>query len=84
MTIPQAVGIGVGADKPFKNLTSSREVGAGQIVVSNTLGATDGAIAAGSLVVVAGTAGLVVSAPVTVPLAVAPGVCGFVPNLFGA
>jgi hypothetical protein len=77
MTIPQAIALGVSGNELSKKITGTSEVSAGRSAVATGTGAALGAAAAGTLVV----AGFV-SAPVTVPLAVAAGAVSLIASLF--
>ena len=77
MSIEKAVGLGVIGNELSKQITGSSEVSVGRSVVATGCGAAAGAAAAGGLMV----AGFV-SAPVTVPLAVAAGAVSLVCSLF--
>lgn len=80
MTLPQAVAIGLGANEVSKKITGSSKVSAGRTAVAVGTGAAGGAIAGGALAVGAVAVGL--SAPVTVPLAVAGAFVAGIASLF--
>ena len=77
MTIQQAIGLGLAGNEISKQITGSSEVSVGRSAIATGASAAMGAGAAGTLVVAG-----VVSAPVTVPLAVAAGVVGLIASLW--
>jgi hypothetical protein len=78
MTIFKAISLGTAGNEVSKVVTGTSEVSAGRSAVATGAGAALGGAAAGVLVV----SGFVAAAPLTVPLAVASGVVGFVASRF--
>ena len=78
MSIEKAVTIGVAANELSKRIAGTDEVSVGRTTLATGAGAAMGSVAAGVLVVSG-----VASAPVTVPLAVAAGLCAGIASLFG-
>lgn len=74
--VMQAVGLGLVADKASKKIAGN-EVSAARTAISTGLGVALGAAASGSLVLAS-----VVSAPITVPLAIASGGFAFLASRF--
>lgn len=81
MALPQAVSIGVFANKLSKKIVGDSQPSVARSVVATGAGAVGGAIATGAVVVGAGLVG-VAAAPITVPLAVAAGGVAFIASLF--
>lgn len=77
MSVEKAVSLGIAGNEISKKITGSSEVSAGRSAVATTAGAALGASAAGALVVTG-----MVSAPLTVPLAVAAGTVSLIASLF--
>ena len=81
MGIPQAVVIGVAANKVSKHIAGTSERSLGRTVLATGAGAAMGGVASGALVV-AGAAAGVALAPVAVPLAVATAVVAGIASCF--
>lgn len=77
MSVEKAVSLGIAGNEISKKITGTSGVSAGRSAVATAAGATLGASAAGALVVTG-----FISAPVTVPLAVAAGTVSFIASLF--
>ncbi|MBL1353585.1 MAG: hypothetical protein COA61_009720 [Zetaproteobacteria bacterium] len=69
--------VGLAGNEVSKKISGTSEVSVGRSVVATGSGVAIGSVASGALVVAG-----VVSAPVTIPLAVAGGAIAFVASLF--
>ncbi len=77
MSIEKAVTIGVSSNELSKQITGTEESTPSRTVVAVGTGTAAGAIVSGALVITS-----VASAPVTVPLAIASGICAGIASLF--
>ena len=78
MKTNNAIPLGLAGNELSKNITGSSDVSIGRTVIATSSGAVLGACAAGAVTVTIGA----VSAPVTIPLAVASGLVAGVASLF--
>jgi hypothetical protein len=77
MSIEKAVNLGAYGNEISKKITGTDEVSTGRTVVATGSGAVLGTLAGGAVVATG-----IVSAPITVPLAIGAAVCAGIASLF--
>jgi len=77
MSVYKAVSLGISGNEVSKKISGTDEVSAGRTVLATASGAALATAASGALVVSG-----IVTAPVTIPLAVASGIVAGVASLF--